>query len=357
MELVNVNALSFNEKLDKTKRNNMLKDFKAPIKEDTIYATDDLEIIYGETLWKEAITTGKTLLPLARIGQSKNIENFPKKILLELTTNCNSHCTMCPRNVMTRAEQDLETKTAKRLITEFAQVGLDGLWLYNIGESLLHPDFFEILDHARKYDNLGTIWSSTNGKLIDEQMRRKILENPVDIQNYSLNAFSKELFDKIAPNLVFEDIQNNFIELAKLKRQLGLKKPVLRAQMFEYPGFEHEIEKFIDKFKDLADVISINKLELFSQNVENLSGDKEIVLNEKIDKCNRLLRETFFVFSDGNVSCCSTDFNCEFNIGNVYKQTIQEIFSDKKYQNLINKHNQGTLHEVGLCSKCRDFNL
>jgi len=357
MELVNIKSLSFNKKLDESKRNILLKNLRSPIKDDTIYATDDLEIIFGKNLWKKAIEENKKLLPLVRIAQDKKIPDFPQRVLLELTTNCNSHCTMCPRNVMTRVEQDLETKTAKRLITELAQFGLNGLWLYNIGESLLHPDFFEILDHVRKCDNLGTIWSSTNGKLIDAEMRKKILETPVDIQNYSLNAYSKELYDKVAPNLVFDDIQNNFIELAKLKKQMGVKKPILRAQMFEYPGFEHEIDKFIDKFQDFADIVSINKLELFSQNIDNLSSGEEIILNEKIDKCNRLLKQTFYIFSDGTVSCCATDFDCVLNIGNVYEQSIQEIFNGEKYQNLLKKHNEGTLHEVELCSKCRDYHL
>lgn len=357
MELVNIKSLTFNKKLNDEKRTSLLKNLRSAKKNDTIYATDDLEIICGIELWENAIADGKKLLPLVRITDNKNIPNFPQRILLELTTNCNSHCTMCPRNVMTRVEQNLETETAKRLITEFAQFGLNGLWLYNIGESLMHPDFFEILDHVRKYDNLGTIWCSTNGKLIDEKMRRKILENPVDIQNYSLNAYSKELFDTIAPNLVFKDIQNNFIELAKLKKEMKIKKPILRAQMFENQNYKNEVENFIEKFQDLADIISINKLELFSQNIDHLSGGKDVVLNEKIEKCNRLLGQIFYIFSDGTVSCCATDFDCKFNIGNVYEQTIQEIFCGEKYQNLITKHNNGTLHEIELCSKCRDYYL
>jgi len=76
-----------------------------------------------------------------RAEQIKQTDRFPKRILLELTTACNSECTTCPRNVLARKIEHMDVDVAKRVINELADVGISGLWLYNIGESLLHPDF------------------------------------------------------------------------------------------------------------------------------------------------------------------------------------------------------------------------
>jgi radical SAM protein with 4Fe4S-binding SPASM domain len=251
----------------------------------------------------------------------------------------------------------MDVEVAKRAITQLAEVGISGLWLYNIGESLLHPDFFEILSYCRKFDTLGTIWLSTNGEIMSSSMRGKILENPVDILNYSVNAMSIEGYKQIAPTLRFEKVHKNLKALVSERINMGSSYPILRAQMIEIPAVKNEIESFKLEYGKLVDILSINKLEEFSQNVEQNPLDREGSLNKSIDVCNRLDREDFFIFSDGSVSCCDTDFNCNLNIGNVNSQTIQEIYNGEPYRALIRQYKNGRLHENPLCAKCMDFNL
>ncbi|OGI18007.1 MAG: hypothetical protein A2255_00470 [Candidatus Melainabacteria bacterium RIFOXYA2_FULL_32_9] len=357
MEHVNISSIKINNNVfSQEMRKGLLARFDSVTLANYIITTDELEILSGQELIEKAYKEGKKTLPLKRISVIKNTTNFPKRVLLELTSKCNSYCTMCPRNILTREEKHMDTQLAKSVIKQLAEVGISGLWLYNIGESLLHPDFFEILDYCRSFDTLGTIWLSTNGEIFDKNIQEKLLEYPVDILNYSVNAMSEDNYKKIAPNLDFYRVQNNLKNFVELKRQENKFKPVIRAQMIEFPDMNSEIHDFMDKYGDKVDIVSINKLELFSQNVCN-DNSKETITNNKIKKCNRIDREDFMIFSDGSVSCCDTDFNCTFNLGNVKESSISEIYNGKKYQDLIKKYQEGRLHEQELCSKCLDYNL
>jgi radical SAM protein with 4Fe4S-binding SPASM domain len=324
---------------------------------DQIIVTDDMELLWGEDLVKSALNKGQNFLMCRRAPCIKKARNFPNRVLLELTSKCNSYCSMCPRNSLTRGKIHMDVQLAKKVIQELGEVGLNGLWLYNIGESLLHPNFFEILEFCRQFPSLGTIWLSTNGGIVDEEMRHRLLEFPVDILNYSLNAMSEEGFHKISPQLDFFKVRSNLRELVELKKRLKKKKPIIRVQMMEMPYLMHEIDQFKEEYGPYVDVISVNKVEVFSQNIESLSSQKSIVFNTNIGRCNRLEREDYMIFSNGTVSCCSTDFNGELNIGNVKTQTVKEIFEGEEYQALISQYREGRLHENKLCARCQDYYL
>lgn len=354
MEYINLRSLAQKHATPENIRQELLAKFNPITPQDQLIVTDEMELLRGDELLSDALKRGVGFLPCRRVSHIKETKRFPKRILLELTSECNSFCTMCPRNHLTRPKKHLEADLARKVIEECAQYGISGLWLYYIGESLLHPEFFEILECCRKFDTLGPLWLSTNGELIDERMQEKILDQPVDVLNYSVNAMSEENYKKITPLLNFHRVQHNLLELAARKRQRGAAKPMIRAQMIEIPYVLGEIEQFKEEFGSLVDMISVIKLELFSQKAAALA---DAPVNTHILKCNRLEREDFFIFSDGSVTCCDTDYNCTFNLGNIGRQTLKEIYEGEKYQSLISLYRAGRLHEQPLCSTCHDYHL
>ena len=52
---------------------------------------------------------------------------------------------------------DMNFITFKKIVNEVSNHKLDGLWLYNIGESMIHPEFFEMLVPypAVQFSNIG----------------------------------------------------------------------------------------------------------------------------------------------------------------------------------------------------------
>lgn len=356
MEYVNVRSIRTPQGVLRKEQKELLEKFDSMTPEDHIIATDDLELLRGEDLIDAVFKTNKVLVPLRRASYIDKTKYFPKRVLLELTSRCNSYCTMCPRNALTRPEMDMDVSLAKRVIGELGTVGINGLWLYWIGESLLYPHFFEILSFCRSVGNLGPLWLSTNGEIMGREIQEKILDNPVDILNYSLNAMTKDSFSKITPKLHFDRVHQNLRSLLELKKKRNAVKPVIRVQMIEIPYVLDEIELFKKEYGALADILSINKLEIFSQNVKSNTPEAKSK-NMRINCCNRLEREDFFILSNGLVTVCDTDFNCVFNIGDIQTQTIREIYDGPRYRDLLKKYRDGRLHEESVCSQCYDYHL
>lgn len=357
MEYININSITRTYTTPPELRRQLLLKYDPMTPAEYVMTTDALELLRGEELIKRARREGRTLLPLKRACYIKDTQNFPKRVILEITSICNSNCTMCPRNALIRKQEHMDTDLCKKIIGELAQVGISGLWLMNLGEPLLHPDFFEILKYCRSFETLGPLWISTNGRIFDAVMQAKVLEQPVDFFNYSVNAMTEESYKKIAPDLDFKTTQKNIQDFIKLKKSSGRTKPIIRVQMIEIPYVMEEIDSFIREFGDKADIVAINHLEKFSQNVDANNVDGQDFSNTYIEKCNRLERKDFIVFADGSVTCCDTDFNGRLTIGNMKDHSFQELMNGDEYLDIIRQYRAGRLHEHVLCSRCRDYML
>ena len=75
--------------------------------------------------------------------------SFPDRIVLELTGKCNLACPMCPRHYAAASENFMEPELWNRLIDEIARENPQAVILpFWRGESLLHPQFCELMDYA-----------------------------------------------------------------------------------------------------------------------------------------------------------------------------------------------------------------
>ena len=109
---------------------------------------------------------------------------FPRRVILELTSKCNFLCRMCPQNGLLRPRMHMDKEIGFKVLDELDRQGIDGLWLYHLGESILHPDFREIMDYLSAKENLGTVWLSTNGQAFTDERIRTVLESKIDFLNY-----------------------------------------------------------------------------------------------------------------------------------------------------------------------------
>ncbi len=159
MELANTRYLKFlnrPEKLRLSTWKGRVPKYKEAQKLNPV-TVDDLLNVHEDhenlKLLNDYLENDYSLIPIRRRGEksakkSNAPESFPQRVLLELTSLCNLDCVMCPRTVLDRPVQNMSKKNAYKCIDEFDSEGIQGLWLYNIGESMLHPDFAEILNYA-----------------------------------------------------------------------------------------------------------------------------------------------------------------------------------------------------------------
>ena len=99
-----------------------------------------------------------------------------KHFFLELTLRCNAHCFHCGSNCLPEAEDELSTEEFKQVLDQIREDFDISKMLLCItgGEPMLHPDFFEIMAHAKK---LGFHWGMTsNATLITREKAHRLAE-------------------------------------------------------------------------------------------------------------------------------------------------------------------------------------
>ena len=116
-----------------------------------------------------------------------------KIISWNTTNNCNMYCAHCYRDAGCKAEDELSTEEAKKLLREIAKAGFK-IMIFSGGEPLTRPDIVELVKYA---SDLGLFpVFGTNGTLITLEMAKALKEAGARGMGISLDSLDKEKHDK-----------------------------------------------------------------------------------------------------------------------------------------------------------------
>ena len=123
------------------------------------------------------------------------IDTYPEKIYVEITTRCNLHCRMCVKYAggSTIVDEDLPLAVFNNLAPALTRAKT--LILNGIGEPLLHPDLAEIIRLARSCMPPGaTIGFQSNGLLLDERRSLDLIAAGLNTVCLSLDSLEENPF-------------------------------------------------------------------------------------------------------------------------------------------------------------------
>lgn len=326
-----------------------------------VLVSQDLQIVYsleGIGQAEKLASQGFTVVPVKKEPPLKSFKKrttFPRRVMFEMTSRCNFLCRMCPMRDMKRPQMDMDTPTYKHVVDEINHYGIEGLWVYNLGEPFLHPDCYDILNYIGTKHNLGVIWISTNGYRFSEDDIRTILKSCVWYLNFSAHAVTEETYDTVCSPGKFRTVQANLEKWYQLKGVNDLpRKPYLHCQMIEQETTKHEIDAFIQKHYKRADVVSVNMLEYVNL-PNNAFGHQRP--RKPLMSCTRVSRGDCFIFSNGDVTVCDPAYDGDILLGNVHKQSLYDIWNGPERTRLLELNKQGKMDEIEFCRKCTDYDI
>lgn len=312
-------------------------------------------ILYAKSLAEQEIT----VVPIRRRPPfAKYLERniFPRRILFEMTSRCNFLCRMCPQQNLKRPRMDMPGDLYRKVIDEIDSYGIEGLWLYHLGESLLHPEFRENLRHISAKKNLGIIWMSTNGQFFTEENIRCVLDSNIDYINFSAHAVTKETYTTVTTQGNFEIVQGNLEKFYELKGIDNLpRKPFMHCQMIEQETTKHEVDAFIKRHYKRAEIVSVNMLEYV--NLPNNAFGLEQRERKPLTSCLRVSRNDCFICSNGHVTLCDAAYNGEIYLGDINRQTLYEIWNGENRKKILKLNEQGRIYEIEFCRQCTDYDI
>lgn len=336
------------EELKKTKKVWLTHDLKL--------ADEPENLEYAKSLAQKGITVA----PISRkppVSKYMDRTTFPRRVILEMTSRCNFRCTMCPQNDLERPRMDMPGELFRRIVDQLDEEGIEGLWIYHLGESILHPEFIKNVEYISTKNNLGAIWMSTNGQKFTEDIARAVLKSKIDFINYSAHAITEKTYMTVAPQGDYETVQGNLERLYELKGTgRESKRPFIHTQMIEQETTKHEIDGFILKHYKKADITSVNMLEY--ANLPNNNYGKQLNrVRRELTSCPRVTRNSAFICSNGAVTPCDATYNGEICFGDITKTTLKDIWAGEERAKLVNLNKAGKMYENPHCATCPDHDV
>jgi radical SAM protein with 4Fe4S-binding SPASM domain len=288
-----------------------------------------------------------------------NVHGMPVALGIELTNHCNLKCPECNSGsgLMTRTRGFISTGLFEKIIAE-AGPYLYNLNLYFQGESMMHPQFFSILE---KCSNIYTTLS-TNGHFLSEENAEKITASPLRKLIVSLDGMDKQAYnyyrvngdlDKVLAGIryISESVKRNHSDLKLVIQFLVYRKneqQLNEAKIFAGSvgaSFQVKSMQIINKDSYETWLPSQGK---FSRYVKEGSG--YAIKNRLQNRCVRLWFNPVITW-DGKVLPCCFDKNADHVMGDMNQDSLRNIWIGEKYMKFRKDLLTGR-RKIEICRNC-----
>lgn len=323
-------------------------------------------------------------------------EYIPKKfqrIHLELTNRCNFSCVFCPDGKMTRKRGFMDEDVARSALDQIAELDLAVKVTFHVmGEPLLHPKFFAVLDHARERSM--PVGLTTNGALlrpetIGELARRDLYQIDISLQTPDASSFlatrgTRMDFEKYRRGLLdllaacaARPSQPIFKVRIMTTRFAGKMREQLRIPNFMgstavlHKTIEEWTESIYERLgkgpEELAKARErIKRIGIYGWNVIELCPNVFIETYVLTDWGNAFaegavveaghgycfgMRDHFAILYNGDVVLCCVDFDGRTAVGNLNDSSLLDILRGPKLERIMRGFKSNKLVDPH-CRRC-----
>lgn len=283
--------------------------------------------------------------------------DFPNRITVELTNQCNLSCTFCPRQDVPMEIGHMDLALYRKIIDEAAEHLPIKLVIFFRGESLLHPRFFECVEYAKER-GIGPIQFASNGYALDDAAADKLLKTGVDFISFSLDTLNQQVYKKTRKYGDLSTCVEHVIHLSEKcrdRKKQGLPVPTIQISTIETEDYIDEQQAFIDFWKQYADIIRV-----YYEHDDNGRFRNPNVRQKLPEMAGRLpCRKVFtdlLIYWNGDLALCNYDWRGELFL-NVNEMSIQEAWHSKQYERIRKIQNSGALQDASICRECEHWRI
>ena len=274
-------------------------------------------------------------------------DNFPPYLQIEPTSICNYRCVFCYQtdNKFNKRSGGhmghMRLKTFKMLIDQ-AEGNIEFISLASRGEPLLCPDFKEMIKYTK--DKFYNLKINTNASLLDEEMSRVILESGVKTLVFSADAANSNLYSKLRVNGKLEKVVKNIKRFQKIRIQDYPKSKIITRVSGVKVNNQQDLEDMEIFWGDVVDQVAFVDYMPWENVYESECSGVQT-------PCSDLWRR-MFVWWDGKVNPCDTDYKSKLSIGNLNNNNISELWKSNNYSKLRQDHESKLRKNISPCNRC-----
>lgn len=292
---------------------------------------------------------------------------FPVTCEVDLTNLCNHDCYFCVVKEMRKEHKvSLETPVILGAISQMKELGLKGISFTGGGEPLLHKDFYTVLAHAHSLEiDTGLM---TNGALLRQDKELLPYLNWVRI---SVGAGSRELYKKIQGKDDFDQVIENVRMLSEKRRKSGYIVNIGVRMLLDLDNY-HTLPQLAEKLcgsgidyiqaapdcrddtypileeGDYQDVINNTEAILKGTGTRLLMAG--FTLNQRDrgypQKCYAHCYQIAITATGDVVFCKNMRGDEKMSIGNIYQNTMEEIWNCARCLELETRLDPQTCHSI-----------
>jgi MoaA/NifB/PqqE/SkfB family radical SAM enzyme len=274
-------------------------------------------------------------------------DDYPPYLQIEPSSICNYRCVFCfetDKSFTSKKGGYMGTSTLdlyKKIVDE-AEGNIEFISLASRGEPLVSKEIIPMLKYSeKKFLNLKM---NTNASLLTEKISHAILSDTIKTLVFSADAADPELYKKLRVNGSLEKILKNIEIFNKIKEKHYPKSKIITrvsgVKVNEQQNFE-SMKKLWSGLVDQVAFVDYNPWESVYSTPKN----------DIVKPCSDLWRR-MFVWWDGKVNPCDTDYKSVLSSEIFPKTSLKEIWTGSNYKKLREKHLFGNRQKVFPCKSC-----
>ena len=279
--------------------------------------------------------------------RKKIVDDYPPYLQIEPTSICNFRCVFCYQTDTSFTQKEkghmgtMPFELFKDVVDQ-AEGKIDFLSLASRGEPLVCKDIGKMLKYCvGKFLGLKL---NTNASLLTEEVCHSILAGGINTVVFSADAAEEPLYSKLRVN-------------GKLEKVLGNIKMFRSIKEKQYPQSKIIARVSGVKFNDAQSISSMSNVwgpivdQVCFVDYNPWENVYESALNNISVPCSDLWRR-MFVWFDGKVNPCDTDYKSTLSVGNVKEKNISELWQGEGYQRLRKAHLENERGNINPCRRC-----
>lgn len=171
---------------------------------------------------------------------------LPTYVQIEPVGQCNLRCPMC--SIQFRKDGPpygppafMEFETFVHIIDQF--VDMQELHLQGLGEPMMHPRFFDMVEYAAKKGI--RVSTNSNITLLNDKRAERCVKSGLDALHISIDSTSAETYERIRVRAHFERVVANLERLLAARKRLDSEYPRLRLVMVIMRRNLHELPDIV----------------------------------------------------------------------------------------------------------------
>lgn len=281
------------------------------------------------------------------------VSNYPKVIGLELNNCCNFRCSFCPP--FTRKKGFMSRELLRTILEDIAPTQKELVQLHYHGESLMHPEFDEMMRMCKEYGL--TIGLSTNCSLLDEDKSKRLIESGLDYLTLAFDGVSKEIYEANRKGGNFERVRDNILRFLEIRDELNSATPYTDLHVIKLD----ESLPLLGKFREFWQKTNVDQITFKSYSTrggqvnESLADSKNWYYGQRKTRypCSWFWSSVIILW-DGRVVPCCHDMEGKIILGDLKKNTMSEIWNGERIVQLREREIAGDYNK-DLCLKCNEW--